>query len=290
MGKNKKNKEKKKKKNIPFIISAILFVSAGIGMCFYLLSLKKQEEEFEELRSKITVSTDMEGDGSESSAAQGLDYYLIDGVVVQKEFKDLYLENSDTIGWVKAEDTTIDYPVVFKKGDEEYYSHKNFNKEYSFNGCIFGGGATDIVTPSENIIIYGHHIVGKRMFGALDFYEDEQYYKNHKYITFDTLRQTGKYEVIAVFRTKINTGDKKAFQYYEYTNMGKKDFNEYIENIKKLTPYNIPTTAEYGDQLLTLSTCAYHTSNGRFVVVAKRIEGNEVDLSKKPIEEIKTEK
>lgn len=36
------------------------------------------------------------------------------------------------------------------------------------------------------------------------------------------------------------------------------------------------STAEYGDKLITLSTCAYHTKNGRFVVVAKQINGLEI--------------
>ena len=30
--------------------------------------------------------------------------------------------------------------------------------------------------------------------------------------------------------------------------------------------------ADYGDELLTLSTCSYHTKNGRFVVVARKEE------------------
>ena len=36
--------------------------------------------------------------------------------------------------------------------------------------------------------------------------------------------------------------------------------------------YDTGVTAQYGDELLTLSTCSYHVTNGRFVVVARRIE------------------
>ena len=275
-------KKQKRKKNIPFIISSLIFGISVILFVIYMYSLQVKEGEFAELRSEITLSTDTE------NSEEGLRYYLIDGKVVQEEFKDLYLQNSDTIGWIKAENTTIDYPVVCTPNDEQYYIHRDFNKEYSYNGCIFAGSTTDIITPSDNIIMYGHHIVGKKMFGALDYYEDEQYYKEHKYITFDTLRQTGTYEVIAAFRTKVYPDDYEGFQFYRYTNTNKEDFEEYIKNIKELSAYNIPTTAEYGDQLITLSTCAYHTYNGRFVVVAKRIEGKEVDLDKEPIETIYT--
>ena len=44
-----------------------------------------------------------------------------------------------------------------------------------------------------------------------------------------------------------------------------------IAEVKKLALYETGLTAEYGDKLLTLSTCEYTLNNGRFVVVAKRI-------------------
>ena len=275
-------KTKKRKPNIPYIISCCIFIGALLALILYLLSLHTKETDFEALRRNIKVSD------SNTKEEDYLKYYLIDGEVVQEEFKDLYLKNPDTIGWIKINGTNIDYPVLFNPDEEEYYLHKDFNKDYSFNGSIFAGAGTDIAAPSENIIIYGHHIIGKKMFGGLDDYESEEYYKNHKYITFDTLRQTGKYEVIAAFRTRIEAEDYEGFQYYRYTNIGEESFDEYVKNIKELTPYNINTTAKYGEQLITLSTCAYHTSNGRFVVVAKRIDGKEVDLEKSPIETINT--
>ena len=49
-------------------------------------------------------------------------------------------------------------------------------------------------------------------------------------------------------------------------------YNEFIENAKKASLYNIDTTAKYGDQLITLSTCSYHVKDGRFAVVGKKIE------------------
>ena len=51
-----------------------------------------------------------------------------------------------------------------------------------------------------------------------------------------------------------------------------KEYNEYVNNVKKASIYDIETTAKYGDQLLTLSTCEYSQEDGRFVVVAKKIE------------------
>ena len=39
-----------------------------------------------------------------------------------------------------------------------------------------------------------------------------------------------------------------------------------------LALYETSVSAEYGDQLITLSTCEYSRTNGRMVVVAKLLE------------------
>lgn len=265
-----------------FYFSMVLFVLSLAAIGFYLFVIHSEDAKFKDIKAKI------KGEDAQEEGKDGLDYYLIDGVVVQEKFKDLYIENSDTIGWVSIKDTPIDYPVMCTPKDEQFYIHKGFDKEYSFGGCIFTNADADIVSPSENIIMYGHHMVSQTMFKPLDGYKDEDFYKKHKYITFDSLRQTGTYEVIAAFSTNIVYYEEDGFMYYSYTNMGKSDFEEYVKKSKELTSYPISATAEYGDQLITLSTCAYHTYNGRFVVVAKRVDGKEVDLDKEPIEVIET--
>lgn len=86
-------------------------------------------------------------------------------------------------------------------------------------------------------------------------------------IAFDTLSSLGKYEVIAAF--KFNT-NRETFKYNEYTLMDEAQFAEFMENVHARQLYDTGVTAEYGDQLLTLSTCEYTYPNGRFVVVAKK--------------------
>ena len=65
--------------------------------------------------------------------------------------------------------------------------------------------------------------------------------------------------------------DVDVFRYYAYTDLSDRSvFAEYAEQIKGAALYDTGVEVTYGDQLLTLSTCEYHTANGRFVVVAKR--------------------
>ena len=64
---------------------------------------------------------------------------------------------------------------------------------------------------------------------------------------------------------------KDVFRYYYFVDaQNEEEFNDYVENCKKVSIYDIETTATYGEQLLTLSTCEYSRENGRFAVVAKK--------------------
>ena len=87
-----------------------------------------------------------------------------------------------------------------------------------------------------------------------------------------TLTDRQTYEVIAVFKTVVYTDSPESFKYYQFINAETdEDFTAYVEKCKKLSLYETGVTAEYGDKLLTLSTCEYSRTNGRLVVVAKLI-------------------
>lgn len=111
-----------------------------------------------------------------------------------------------------------------------------------------------------------------KMFGDLDNYKDEDFYQEHKTITFDTIYEEGTYEVMYVFLSKIYYEEEVVFKYYQFIDANsEQEFNSYMEEMAKMSLYDTGVTAQYGDQLLTLSTCDYEREDGRFVVVAKRI-------------------
>lgn len=261
-----------KLKRTIIIICTIFILIGAAGGIFYFYDIKNSENQIEVLKEKMP-----ENERSESQKKDCLDYYLIDGKKIQENMKDLYMENQDFVGWLTIDNTSIDYPVMQCRRDMNYYLHRGYDKEYSGQGSLFANILSNISAPSDNILIYGHHMITDTMFHSLTEYENEEYYKKHKYITFDSIYRTGTYEVIAAFRTKIQSDEDGRFVYYNFFDARNKDeYNNYIDNIKKLTPYQMDSTAEYGDKLITLSTCAYHTKNGRFVVVAKQINGLEI--------------
>ena len=67
--------------------------------------------------------------------------------------------------------------------------------------------------------------------------------------------------------------DTKSFKYYTYTNLSTKEkFNDYISNCKKYQLYSTGVSAVYGNQIITLTTCEYSQTNGRLVVVGKKVK------------------
>lgn len=190
--------------------------------------------------------------------------------VMLKRFEALYEENNDLVGWLSIEDMNVDYPVV-RCDDGEYYLHHDFYGNDDKYGCLFVRDIADVNTPGTNFIIYGHNMKDGAMFGDLDLYRKESYYKEHPFISFDTLYEERSYEIIAVFVSKVYDANDDVFKYYQfYEAETQKEFDYFYENIKELSLYDTGVSAEFGDTFLTLSTCDYHTNEGRFVVVAKR--------------------
>ena len=190
-----------------------------------------------------------------------------------EEIKKLYEENNDLVGWLTIEGTIVDYPVMFTKG-EDYYLRKDFYKKYSTGGSLFIDKFFSMEPRDINLLIHGHNMSNGTMFHTLLEYQDEAYYKEHKKIVFYTLEGREEYEVIAVFLSKVYNVNDKVFKYYKYYgDQSESGYNNYIENIKKLSLYNIDLTATYPEKLLTLSTCQYSLGNndGRMVVVAKQV-------------------
>lgn len=191
---------------------------------------------------------------------------------VLDEYESLYNSNKRLIGWLRIDDTKIDYPVM-QTTNNEYFLNHNFNQQTDRNGALFLDKDCDVLTPSTNLIIYGHHMKSGNMFGTLDKYSSEEYYKEHPVIQFDSIYEKGTYEIMYVFRSRIYNEEDVVFKYYQFIDaMSQQEFDSNMAEMEALSLYDTGVTASYGDRLLTLSTCDYYVNDGRFVVVARRID------------------
>ena len=187
------------------------------------------------------------------------------------DYDTLHERNPDYWGWIRIDDTPVNYPVMYTPEEPERYLHRDFDGNSSVRGVPFlDGSCTD---RCGNLIIYGHHMNDSTMFGTLPSYAKEDYWRSHPTILLRTADGEHTYEVMAAFYSKVyDQKDTDVFRYYQYTDLtDPDDFKAYMEQVTDAALYDTGVTAEYGDQLLTLSTCSYHTSNGRFVVAAKNI-------------------
>ncbi len=187
------------------------------------------------------------------------------------EFAQLYTMNNHIVGWISIADTDINYPVMQTPDSRDYYLYKGFDRVYSRHGCIYVREECDVFAPSDNITIYGHRMGDGTMFNDLHDYADPDFYEDHRYILFNTLTERHTYEIAYIFRISSTVG--YPFQFQEFTDAANEaEFNAFIENCRDYALYDTGVTPAYTDKLITLATCEYTRTNGRLVVVARRIQ------------------
>lgn len=227
----------------------------------------------ETVKVEMSAMSQAGADNAETSAVPQTEESMTTGAespVMLAKYVDIYQENSDLVGWVSIEDMKIDYPIL-QNANNEYYLHHDFYGNDSKYGCLYVKNQADVDTGT-NFIVYGHNMKDGSMFGDLDLYQKESFYKEHSRISFDTLYEERAYDVIAVFRSQVYNAEDDVFKYYQFYEAGTQaEFDDFYNNIKELSLYDTGVEAKFGDTFLTLSTCAYHVQDGRFVVVAKRI-------------------
>lgn len=275
----------KKIEKVLIAILSIILVCSVSYIINYKYTLYKEEKEMDQLRGKLRnpekditkqkekllqqkIDTEKQSKMEQNDESE-------DTKEILPKFKSLYKENSDIVGWIKIKDTPIDYPVMkTSKKKQNFYLHKDWNKKDSDKGLPYVDSWCDM--DGQNIVIYAHHMKDGSMFGSLKHYQDDKYFKEHDVIKFNTLYEKRKYKIIAVCLSKVYYDDKPhegEFLYYNYLNISSKDeFEEYVGNLKANSLYDTGETATYGDKLITLCTCMYHTENGRMIVVAKEIK------------------
>jgi len=187
-------------------------------------------------------------------------------------YTSLFERNPDLFGWISIEDTGVDYPVMYTPDRPGYYLDRAFDGSFSYSGVPF----LEEKCPADGnyFLIYGHHMQNRTMFGTLLQYAERSYWEAHPLIRFDTRCEQRVYQVIAAFYSRVyDPEERDVFRYYEYADLTDEAvFAEYVRQVRAAAIYDTGLEARYGDELLTLSTCSYHTADGRFAVVARRID------------------
>ncbi len=291
----KRGKFEKRKVRAPLWYYLLLILLIGVFavsvwyLADYYIGSRQKADVYDDLAALVeanrpTVAAVPDDPGSDATAASGEtageempdavpapveDQVNEDGILL--EYAPLYEINPDMAGWLSIAGTKINYPVMHTPGRADYYLQRNFKGEYSAWGCIYAREECDLETPSDNITLYGHNMKDGSMFAGLNAYTSREFWEEHRYIRFDTVRSHYTYEIFAVFKTTASQG--QGFAYHDFINAADEQaFDTFIAKCLSLSLYGTDIVPEYGDKIICLSTCEYSQTNGRLVVAAVRID------------------
>lgn len=240
-------KEKQKDKKTLFIIRImqLIFLILLIYSSLRIIVWAKNNKENKEIISNIEKSVEIDSTNDEENK------YKVN-------FEKLKQENSDTVAWLKVENTNIEIPVVQAK-DNSYYLTHNFNKKYNVAGWVFADYKNKFDETDKNIMVYGHNMRDDSMFGSLKNVIKEEWYdnKDNKYITFITENEYQIYQIFSIYQTEKE-------DYYIQTEFSDDEFSKFINTIKQRSKKDFNVNVSNEDTLLTLSTCA---NNNKYRVV-----------------------
>lgn len=289
------NKDDSKSGIIRKIVVLLAFAVAIVCFVFVLTNFSQQNAD-KNMNVEIREKVELNASGSFSIDRQKVEEIKKEQPRIMDKFVDLYAQNSDLVGWIKV-GHYIDYPVLMRKDDLDFYLSHNFNKEDSVSGSIFIDNHIQPFTDANNLVVYGHNMSSGEYFSTLNYYNPyssvkagvPDYYKKYPTFSLDTLYEESTYKIFAAIY--INVDEKNGYPYPYHAKRQFKnetEFMDFMGNIMDRSVFYTGVDVEYGDQIVTLSTCFWlpfsrEQLDGRFAVFARKVrdgESPEVDTSK----------
>lgn len=242
-------------------------VFSGVMLVREKVRAQREIAEFDELASLIHSETTAPQDTETETAAESetdIPTETEPVPVFKRNLQPVFDQNPDCVGWVCIEKTTVDYPVMFTPDTPQKYLRKSFSGSYSISGTPFlnDNGGLDF----HNLIIYGHNMKNGTMFSDIIGYTDSAYRDSNPIIEFETAAGLKCYEVFAVVQVK------NVDSWYGFTNAESAEvFDSLIADVKGRALYETGITPQFGQQILTLSTCHGPKSDDRLMVIAAEV-------------------
>ena len=245
-----KGTHKKKNKTIPKILLCIFTLSmlfSGYKIVMWFIENRQNDEIVKEISDTVVINEDTENK----------EKYTID-------FNSLKEKNSETVAWIKVNNTNIEFPVV-KTSNNDFYLTHSFDKTYNSAGWIFMDYKNKLDGTDKNIVIYGHNRRDDSMFGTLKNILNKDWYNNEENQTmyFITENESCEYQVFSVYSIE-------AEEYYITTEFkDDAEFMGFLTDVKNRSIKNFDVELSGSDEILTLSTCA---NNNKYRVVLHAVK------------------
>ncbi len=248
-----RKKQKSKKNTVLFWIVCLILVGILIFSGIKIYKWYKENNNNNKIIEKVSEAVIIKDDEPEEN-----NKYVID-------FEALKKQNSETVAWLKVNNTKIEYPVV-KTKNNDYYLTRSFDKSENSAGWIFADYKNKFDGKDKNIVVYGHNRRDGSMFGSLKNILSSKWYNNeeNQNVIFNINGQNYTYRVFSVYQIEKE-------DYYIKTNFSSNnEYEKFLNTIKKRSVKDFKEDVSKDDTILTLSTCA-NNNMYRVVLHAKRI-------------------
>lgn len=194
---------------------------------------------------------------------------------IADSFDKLRQQNKDIVGWLSI-DGVVDEPVLQR--DNDYYLTHDATGAENVTGALFLDENCNLRVVPNNTLIHGHNMKEGAMFGSLKKYKvkDANFYKEHPYITLNTLYEEATYVIFAVTEINIRSDQHYYVPFWQYINFSNEDsYNAYISKIREFSHFQTKVDVQPGDRLLTLATCSGTDEDARLLVSARMLRDGE---------------
>lgn len=201
---------------------------------------------------------------------------------MSSRFYGLYNLNQDIAGWIRIDDTHINYPVMQDPGDDFYKTH-NFEGRYSRFGVPYFHESATFVSPdsvNRSLVIFGNNNQDDQSFSELmNYYSSMEFLRTHAVFEMDTIYQDRQWKIFGVMIVDKNDA---SFSYVRSQFDSDTDFMQFVTDIRNRSLYNVPVEVSQSDALLLLSTPA-HVELGfpgaELVIAARAVREGEAATS-----------
>lgn len=256
---------------IMMMVSLCIFLFSTYQLIILFLDYRAGEKEYKALQQYAEVETkdategvtEIKKDNIQKIENKDSNEENPENTVV--DFGHLEAINKDIVGWIYFPNIGINYPVV-QTTDNEYYLTHTYMKNENRAGSIFMEYTNAYDFSDLNTFLFGHNMKNGTMFGLLNRYQKEEYYKKNPYFWIYTPRGKYKYQIFSCYVT--STTGKSYMNKYSSA----EEYRTYLDRISKLSIYNTGVNVTAGDKIISLSTCTSISEESRCLVHGKLIE------------------
>lgn len=270
--------KKNKKRDIMYIV-IIIILTIMLGFSIYKIinwdkdnkKIKEQSNMLERI-SQITEVIEDENNNieiieqKEEISNENPYWDFIKTPLISVNFDELKKQNPDTVGWIKVNNTNINYPVV-KCSNNEFYLNHAFDETWNDAGWIFMDYRNNAVDFDKNTIIYGHSRYDMSMFGTLRNVVKKSWFdnKDNHLIKLSTPTENTMWQVFSTYKIK-------AEDYYLQTDfLTDNEYQKWLNEMLNRSQFEYGLSVSTSDKVLTLSSC-FDTKGTRVVLHAKLIK------------------